>query len=140
MAAVFRFRRCPIFVTEILDVQGDEVVFSKLCCWTKGTILVPSPRPCQIHPDAPDPAEFLPPTERIVWMWQKKKCHMSRRALVRAGGDAQDRSAVRALHTLGKASCRGDSRCLWMPSKSVLGRNNETVHQGVAGKGQEGPQ
>ena len=27
-----------------------------------------------------------------------------------------------------------------MPSKSVLGRNNETVHQGVAGKGQEGPQ
>ena len=58
----------------------------------------------------------------------------------RAGGDAQDRSAVRALHTLGKASCRGDSRCLWMPSKSVLGRNNETVHQGVAGKGQEGQQ
>ena len=30
--------------------------------------------------------------------------------------------------------------CLWMPSKSVLGRHNETVHQGVAGKGQEGPQ
>lgn len=27
-----------------------------------------------------------------------------------------------------------------MPSRSVLGRNNETVHQGVAGKGQEGPQ
>ena len=27
-----------------------------------------------------------------------------------------------------------------MPSRGVLGRNNETVHQGVAGKGQEGPQ
>lgn len=25
-----------------------------------------------------------------------------------------------------------------MPSRGVLGRNNETVHQGVAGKGQEG--
>lgn len=72
IAAVFRFRRCPIFVTEILAVQGDEVVFSKLCCWTKDTILAPSPRPCQIHLDAPDPAEFLPPTERIVWMWRKK--------------------------------------------------------------------
>lgn len=72
MAAVFRFRRCPIFVTEILDVQGDEVVFSKLCCWTKDIILAPSPRPCQKHPDAPDPAEFFPPTERIVWIWRKK--------------------------------------------------------------------
>ena len=71
---------------------------------------------------------------------EKKKCHRSRKALVQASGDAQDRSAARALHTLDKASWRGDSRCLWMPSKSVLGRNNETVHQGVAGKGQEGPQ
>lgn len=70
----------------------------------------------------------------------KKKCYRSRKALVRASGDAQDRGAARALHTLDKASCRRDSRCLWMPSKSVLGRNNETVHQGVAGKGQEGPQ
>lgn len=73
MAAVFRFRRCPIFVTEILAVQGDEVVFSKLYCWKKDTILAPSPRPCQIHPDAPDPVEFLPPTDRIVSMWRKKK-------------------------------------------------------------------
>ena len=72
IAAVFRFRRCPIFVTEILAVQGDEVVFSKFCGWTKDTILAPNPRPCQIHLDAPDPAEFLPPTERIVWMWRQK--------------------------------------------------------------------
>lgn len=33
------------------DVQGDEVVFSKLCRWTKDTILAPSPKPCQIHPE-----------------------------------------------------------------------------------------
>lgn len=110
--------------------------FLKLCCWTKDTILAASPRPFQIHPDALDPAEFLPPTECIVWMWRKKK--RSRKALVRASGDAED-SSESSPHSR-RGFMRGNSRCFWMPSRGVLGKNNETIHQGVARRGQEGPQ
>lgn len=71
MKAEFGFRRCPTFVYQILEVQNDEVVFSKLSCYNKDTptILAASKRPCQLHLGAPDPKTLLPPTEYVEWEW-----------------------------------------------------------------------
>ena len=83
-------------------------------------------RPCRV-----------PSTHRVHRVDVEKK-NRSRKALVRASGDAEDRSES-SPHSR-RGFMRGNWRCFWMPSRSVLGRNNETVHQGIAGKGQEGPQ
>ena len=75
MMADFGFRRCPIFLVEVLEVHDDEVVFSDLRCFFKDapTILAASRRPCQLHPGATDPATLLPPAEHVEWAWRDKK-------------------------------------------------------------------
>ena len=63
----FALRGCPIFLAEILAVDGEDVVFAPLRCYTKDapTILCASTRPCELHTNGPNLQELLPPT-RVV--------------------------------------------------------------------------
>ena len=73
--ADFGFQNCPIFRTEILGEENDEVVFSPLRCYTKvgPTILAASNKPTELHLDAPNPQDFLPPTPTVEWVWRTRK-------------------------------------------------------------------
>ena len=73
--ADFGYQNCPIFFTEIVGMEGSEVLFSPLRCYTKivPTILAASKKPCELHPDAPYPQDLLPPTEQVEWVWRTKK-------------------------------------------------------------------
>ena len=75
--ADFGLRNCPIFRTEILGMEGEEVLFSPLQAYTKDapTILAAHNKPCELHLGAPDPGEVLPPTEHVGWVWRRQKTH-----------------------------------------------------------------
>jgi len=82
MAADFGFRRCPIFRTKILAMQEEEVVFSKLWCWTKDAPHNPGskqkavsetprcPRPCRVN------STYR--AHRVDVVKKANKCHGSR--------------------------------------------------------------
>ena len=65
------------FQAEILGMEGEEVLFSRLRCYTKDarTILAAHNKPCELHPGAPDPGEVLPPTRHVEWAWRRQKTH-----------------------------------------------------------------
>ena len=76
----FGFRNCPIFHTEILSLEKETgIQLSNLQCYTKNkdskTILCANRRPTQLHTNAEDPNELLPPSPTVEWEWRKKKCH-----------------------------------------------------------------
>ena len=73
----FGFRCCPIFHAEILEISGDEVVFSPLRCFvTNGrTILSASKRPCEVRTNTHKTKELLPPTKYVESVWRTKKTH-----------------------------------------------------------------
>ena len=68
-------RNCLIFRTEILGMEGEEVLFSPLQAYTKDatTILAAYNKPCELHQGAPDPREVLPPTRHVEWVWRTRK-------------------------------------------------------------------
>ena len=71
----FALRGCPIFLAEILAVDGEDVAFSPLRCYTKDapTILCASTRPCELHTNGPNLQELLPPTRVVEWAWRTRK-------------------------------------------------------------------
>ena len=73
----FALRCCPIFLAEILAVDGEDVAFSPLRCYTKDapTILCASTRPCELHANGPNLQELLPPTRVVEWAWRTRKTH-----------------------------------------------------------------
>ena len=73
----FALRGCPIFLAEILAVDGEDVVFAPLRCNTKDapTILCASTRPCELHTNGPNLQELLPPTRVVEWAWRTRKTH-----------------------------------------------------------------
>ena len=73
--ADFGLRRCPIFEVEILGVEEDEILFSSLRCFHKDapTTLVAWNKPCELHPNAPDAGQLLPPTEHLECVWRRRK-------------------------------------------------------------------
>ena len=75
--ADFGFRKCPIFLVEILGVENNEVAFSEVYCFQKNapTILAACRRPFQLHPGAPDHQMLLPATEHMEWIWRPGKAH-----------------------------------------------------------------
>ena len=73
----FALRRCPIFLAEILAVDGEDVSFAPLRCYTKDapTILCASTRPCELHTNGPNLQELLPPARVVEWVWRTRKTH-----------------------------------------------------------------
>ena len=65
----FALRCCPIFLAEILAVDGEDVVLAPLRGYTKDapTILCASTRPCELHANGPNLQELLPPTRVVEW-------------------------------------------------------------------------
>ena len=75
--ADFGFQNCPRRTeteTEIVGMEGSEVFFSPLRCYTKigPTILAASNKPCELHPGAPNPQDLLLPTRHVEWVWRTK--------------------------------------------------------------------
>ena len=73
----FAIRCCPIFLAEILAVDGEDVALAPLLCYTKDapTILCASTRPCELHTNGPNLQELLPPTRVVEWAWRTRKTH-----------------------------------------------------------------
>ena len=73
----FGFRNCPIFHTEILSLEKETgIQLSNLQCYTKNkdskTILCANRRPTQLHTNAEDPNELLPPSPTVEWEWRTR--------------------------------------------------------------------
>ena len=75
MMGDFGYRNCPIFLVEVLGVENNKVLFSELPCFQKNAPTIPAAcrRPCQLHPEAPDPKTLLPSTEHVEWAWRNEK-------------------------------------------------------------------
>ena len=71
----FALRCCPIFLAEILAVDGEDVVLAPLRGYTKDapTNLCASTRPCELHANGPNLQELLPPTRVVEWARRTRK-------------------------------------------------------------------
>ena len=73
----FGFKMVPIFRTDILSIENENIILSPLRCYVKNpdsyTILGPCRRALSIFTDAPDIEFYLPSTSFVKWEWRTKK-------------------------------------------------------------------
>ena len=73
----FGFKMVPIFRTDILSIENENIILSPLRCYVKNpdsyTILAPCRRALSIFTNAPDIEFYLPSTSFVKWEWRTKK-------------------------------------------------------------------